>query len=220
VSAIAGPGGRTTTISGDYDSTYTVTQPGGRTTVFTVENRLLTSVTYPTGAVLHLDYGDNNLLKRFVDGEGNETLFAYDRADRLTRITTAEGNVYQYRYLFPETVYDTDYYIEVTDPASHVTTVVHDCNVVRAVINPLGQRTTFAWEGTGDSRLQAVVDANSHATTLTYTRLGTGVLALSGIERPVVGTLSFGYDSSSRCISIEDYDGNTTSLEWDSAGNR
>jgi|GEM_PF-1303469 len=220
VSATVGPGGRTTTISGDYDSTYTVTQPGGRTTVFGVQNRLVTTVTYPTGVVLHLTYSDHNLLTRFVDGEGNETLLAYDRADRLRRIRTADGHVYEYKYIFPETVYDTDYYVEVTDPANHVTTVVHDCNVVRAVVNPLGQRTTFVWEGTGDSRLQAVVDANNHATTLTYTRLGTGVLALSGIQRPVIGTLSFGYDSSSRCISIEDYDGNVTSLEWDSSGNR
>ncbi|MEY3460092.1 MAG: tRNA3(Ser)-specific nuclease WapA precursor, partial [Planctomycetota bacterium] len=229
VSAIAGPGGRTTTISGEYDKSYTVTQPGGRTTVFSLANRLLTSVSYPAGVTLQLSYGVHNLLTRFVDGDGNETKFAYDSADRLTELTTADGNVYKYKYIFPESTfssfgttagYETLKYIEVTDPAGYVTTVIHDCNVVHAVINPLGQRTTFDWEGAGNSRLRAVVDANNHATTFSYTRLGTGVLALSGIERPLVGTMSFGYDSNSRCISIEDYEGHVTSLDWDSSGNR
>jgi len=222
VSSIAGPGGRTTTISGGDDS-FTVTQPGGRVTVFTLsggKKKVLTSVSYPGGASVNLTYGGKQLLSSFTDADGNMTQFLYDSADRLRLLTTAEGHEYKYKYIFPENEYETDYFVEVTDPAGNVTTVVHDCNVVNAVVNPLGERTTFMWEGSGDSRLSAVIDANNHATTLTYTTLSYGVTALSGIERPVVGTLSIAYGGNDRCSSVTDYDGNATNLTWDSDENR
>ncbi len=196
-----------------------MTQPGGRVTTFGQDDaENLTSVTYPGGVSISLTYGEKHLLSSITVG-GKTTSFAYDRADRIRLLTTADGNAYQYKYLFPETEYDTDYFVEVTDPANNVTTVVHDCNVVRAVINPKGERTTFVWDGSGDSRLKAVIDANNHATTLSYSTLSCGVSALSGIERPVIGSMTFGY-TGNRCTSVTDYDGNTTSLEWDTAENR
>jgi YD repeat-containing protein len=214
VSEIAGPGGRTTTISGG-----TVTQPGGRVTTFGQdEAKNLTSVSYPGGESISLTYGEKHLLSSITVG-GKTTSFAYDRADRIRLLTTVDGNAYQYKYLFPETEYDTDYFVEVTDPANNVTTVVHDCNVVRAVINPKGERTTFVWEGSGDSRLKAVIDANNHATTLSYHELTYGVRALKEIERPVIGAMTFEY-TGDRCTSVTDYVGNLTCLEWDASENR
>jgi YD repeat-containing protein len=74
--------------------------------------------------------------------------------------------------------------------------------------------------GSGDSRLKAVIDANNHATTLTYATLVCGVKALSGIERPGHRhDVAFGY-TRKPLHAVTDYDGNVTSLSWDSAENR
>lgn len=226
VSAIAGPGGRTTTISGN-GGTFVVTQPGGRATTFTLtgtkkRRKLLTSVSYPGGASMQLGYGENHLLTSVTDADGKTTQYLYDRADRLRSLTTPDGHEYKYKYIQIDHPYGyaDEYFIEATDPAGNVTTVIHDCNVVQAVVNPLGERTTFVWDGAGDSRLKAVIDANNHATTLTYATLASGVKALSGIERPVIGSLAFAYGSNSRCSTVTDYDANVSALSWDSAENR
>jgi YD repeat-containing protein len=64
VSEIAGPGGRTTTISGG-----TVTQPGGRVTTFGQDKaKNLTSVTYPGGDSISLTYGEKHLLSSITVG--------------------------------------------------------------------------------------------------------------------------------------------------------
>ena len=93
-----------------------------------------------------------------------------------------------------------------------------DC-LVSSIVNPLSHRTTFIWEDIGDSRLQAIVDAESNRTTLSYVALFDGTRALHSIERPIIGTLEFGYGGNGRCSSITDYDGNATQLGWNSDEN-
>ena len=157
VSEIAGPGGRSTTISGT-GGTFVVTQPGSRVTTFTVDgNDRLTTVTYPDGSTLQLGYGSKQLLTSLTSSSGSAISLVYDPADRLTSMTVG-GNTYSYKYLYYPNAYSDEYRIRATDPRGNITTVIHDTNVIQAVINPLGTRTTYLWDGSGDSRISSVIN--------------------------------------------------------------
>lgn len=216
VDRIVGPNDRETTISGN--GSFTVKQPGDKSTVFSLsEDKNLTSVVYPGGNKIQLGYGRRHLLTSVIDDELHETELAYDSADRLSKLTV-DGQTYSYKYFYDESPY-ANHWVEATDPAGHVTTVMHDCNVVHEVINPLNFSTKYRWYEGDDPRLKAIVDAEGNTTTLTYNTLFDGTKALSGIERPV-GSFGFGYASNGRCNSISDYDSNTTAIGWDTDENR
>lgn len=56
--------------------------------------------------------------------------------------------------------------------------------------------------------------------TLSYTLLQKKVQALSGIERPIVGSMEFLYDSSDRCTQVTDYRSNSTVLGFNTSMQR
>ncbi len=114
------------------------------------------------------------------------------------------------KYLYYPNAYGAEYRIRATDPRGNITTVIHDTSVVQAVIDPLGTRTTYVWEGSGDSRIRSIIDTESNRTTLSYQNLYDGTQALSSIERPVIGSLQFQYGANGQCGTVKDFDGNRT----------
>ena len=143
VASIDGPLGRTTSISGS-GGTYVVTQPGSKVTTYTVSGCNLTSVQYPGGGTFGLEYTASHLLNKITDPGGHATTLDYDSKKRIKTLTIA-GNAYSFNYI--DDAYAAYNYIEVTDPASNITTIAHDCNVVQMVTNPLQHTTTYIWEG-------------------------------------------------------------------------
>ena len=214
VSSIAGPGGRTTSIAGT-GGTFVVTQPGSLVTTFTLDSsKNLTTVTYPDGSQIQLGYGGHRLTS-ISDRSGNVTAIAYDAADRVIEIDIS-GDAYTYNYLHN---IGGNHLIKAVDPAGNVTTAIHDYSVVRAVIDPFNNRTTFLWESSGDSRLKTIIDPQSNRMTLSYASLYDGTRALSSIERPVVGSIDFAYGSNGRARKLTDHNGNVATLTWDAAEN-
>jgi YD repeat-containing protein len=128
---ITGPTGRVVTYNPSG-----VNQPGSRDTVFEITQGLLTKVTYPDGGELILGYS-GKLLTQISEPEAGSASYEYDLLERVTRITTPEGHDYELSYDEEEDAFgQKTYWIEITDPAGKVTTVIHDCHVIESVINP------------------------------------------------------------------------------------
>ena len=132
-------------------------------------------------------------------------------------LTTPEGHTLHFAYLREEDPYgQEDFWIEVTDPAGAVTTVLHDCNVVQSVVDPLGHRTTYIW----DERREARGCRRSSMPTIIAPRSATRCWPTEpgslGIERPEIGTFQFGYDGDSRCHSLK----TTTAIPRSELGRR
>jgi YD repeat-containing protein len=219
VSGIVSPTGRRTTISYSGGNLSSVTDPAGRETSIEINGSTqLSKVTYPDGSVVGLAYDDDNLLTSFTDPDNNSTQYTYDCLHRVESLTTPEGN--RYTYTYSDETSPGSQWVKVTDPANNITTVIHDGDLVNSVIDPLGHRTTYTWDGTQDARVSTITDPNGNTTTLGYTTKANGTKALTSIAKPGVGTFYFNYNGSGQCYTVQDYDGNSTSLDWDGNQNR
>lgn len=83
---------------------------------------------------------------------------------------------------------------------------------VTAVVDPLGRRTTNAYDGAG--HVVSTTDALTHTTSYTYTALG----AVATVTNAAGATTTYGYDELGRAVSATSPNGGMSTTEYDDAG--
>jgi YD repeat-containing protein len=174
-------------------------------------------------------YAPNNECVSMTDSLGRTTSFTYDTACRLSSVTDARGNVVvSVRDQLgnatsitrtdlpddggsPQVVSSSHAYdawnrcVSSSDNVGNTSTCAYDSldRVVR-VTNPNGNDTTYAYD---------LLDDCLASTDYAGSSLGSG-----GLPPTIVRSSSATFDTSSRCLTATDPNGNTTSYAYDSLG--
>jgi YD repeat-containing protein len=109
--------------------------------------------------------------------------------NQLIRSEDPNGNVTTLTYTaLPNGVQQVE---SIVTPEGDVTTYTYDANsLLQASIDPLGQRTTFAWNGS--NQRTKVTDARGNVTTYTYSSLG----PVETVKNPLGFVSTFVYDGA------------------------
>ncbi|WP_431983262.1 DUF6531 domain-containing protein [Streptomyces qinglanensis] len=224
LTSVEDPSGHTTRFT--YSASglpKTVTSPGGGTTTYgydTVGNQL--SVTSPEGRKTTRTFDQAGRAVSVTSPRGNEQgadaadftrRYAYDAADRLTKVTGPDGDVTSYGYD------ESGNLTTVTDAAERVSSYRYDAaNRQVAWKDPSGKTATYAYDALG--HLSSFTDRTGAKTTHTYDKGGrrvTTVTARGHIDGADAGkhTWRYGYDKVSNLITVTDPLDHTTAIAYD-----
>src|SRR5260370_11555435 len=108
---------------------------------------------------------------------------------------------------------------KVVDGAGYTATYLSDCAAhVTGYIDPLGNRTTYLWNG---GLLNRITDPNGQSITLTYLGMMDGSTRLQTITRPGIGDLPGGLGRVTRPANpITHPRRHVSTLRWCPTGNR
>ncbi len=182
----------------------------GLTLAYTGSN--LTSVTDAAGRTATLTYGSTaNRLTKVTLADGRSIAYAYDSSNRLVSSTGLDGNTTTYTY----------------DTGNRVAKVVAPDGTVRAsnTYDSASGRVTnqVTNTGTGTGSATASWDATNHIETYTNGLGGvtkdyySGNVLIKHVD-PDGGVTTYAYDDRADPISVTDPDGNTTTMAYDGAG--
>jgi YD repeat-containing protein len=187
------PLGHRTSYEYDGDLNMTATTDGnGYRSVFTYDQRgntLTKTAPAPLSQVETWAYDLNNQRLSHTDGRGGTTATGYDASGNKTQETAPDGTVTKWEYLA-----GTDLVTAIVDPLGRRTTFQYDAAYNRvAQSSPLGDRTTFTYDPLGRKVSQVdprgnVNGANpdSYRATFGYDNVGrlTATTDHSGTPRP------------------------------------
>ena len=162
-----------------------------------------------------------------TDSLGRTTSFAYDTACRLLSVTDARGDVavsVRDRFGNVTSLTSTELPDIAGSPQVFTTTYAYD-SLNRCVSDSdnVGNTGTCAYDSLG--RVVRETNPNGNDTTYAYDLLGDCLVCVSyagsssGTKPIVVRSSSAAYDTSSRCLTSTDPNGNTTSYAYDTLGN-
>ncbi|MCI4679030.1 hypothetical protein K9U33_10260 [Rhodoblastus acidophilus] len=207
-----------------------------RTWAYNFAGSLLTSVTDPTGAVVHYAYDSNGYLHsvtnemglvttinsvnslgqptQITDPNGIVTTLAYDYRGRLTNVSVDTANSPATTTIAYDAVGDV---ASTTDPNGATTTYTYDSDRrLTKVANAAGETITYARDAMGDATSVTYADASSVTTyskTAVFDELGRIIKWLGAT--PSNSTYSYGYDRTNNLLSITDPRSNVFSNGYD-----
>ena len=173
----------------------------------------------------------NGQLIQMIDNVGNAINMLYDSNRNRTRVTTANGERFDFRYdafgnitrtgrnfdnATTEIEYDTalfDLPIEITDPLGRVYSFEYDSqgNLTRTT-DPLNQISEFTYNSAG--QVLTATDKLGQVSTYAYDTLGRLVSVTDELNR----TVTYGYDAAGNQTTVTDPQGRVTTTEYDDAG--
>ena len=235
ITAFTHPDGRVWTLGYDAsDNLTSITDGAGRTRSFEYNTRGLLSVVTGADGVEEITnvYDDKDRVVTQTDGAGNVRTIAYGE-DRSTTLTDALGNESTIEHNAKGQA------VASHDAAGGVTTTGYDANYnptesvdangnafhstfdafgrVLTSTSPLGEVTSYTYNGAGDLTSITTPDANGGTATLSFVLNSDG----RAIETHLPdGTVTFAtYDAHGDVTSSTDALGNTTTFAYDARGN-
>jgi RHS repeat-associated protein len=150
-------------------------------------------------------YGGVLLMR--VDPLGAETVYDYDEAFDLTRVTDPVGAVTELGYDAAGNV------TSVTDPLGAVTLTAYDgLNNLLAVVDPSGHETRFGYDDTGN--LVESVDPTGAASRFEVDARGLVV----GVTDPLGAATRLEHDQAGRLVAVVSPSGHRSTRSYDAAG--
>ncbi len=191
----------------DKDGNLTgITDPNSNQTGFSFDkNGRLTAETSTTGTSVRHTYNAKDLLAEVRNARGQNRMFEYDAAGRLTRMTDPDGAV-SYTYDANNNV------LTVTDESGTITREYDDLNRVTTYTDTRGNTIRYAYDEVGN------------LTALTYPDGGQVTYAYDALDRLITVTVCeaekthYGYDENSRLIRMERPNGTVMTRTYDKAG--
>jgi YD repeat-containing protein len=175
-------------------------------------------------------YAPNNECVSMTDSLGRTTSFTYDTACRLTSVTDARGNVVvSVRDQLGNATSITRTDLPDGGGSPQVVSSSHAYDALNRCVSSsdnVGNTSTFAYDSL--DRVVRVTNPNGNDTTYTYdllddclasTDYAGSSLGSGGLPPTIVRSSSATFDTSSRCLTATDPNGNTTSYAYDSLGN-
>jgi RHS repeat-associated protein len=263
ITHIRSPNGRWVAFS--YDTADRITQVRdniGRVVRYEYDaGGRLSRVIDPAGGVTEYTYDAQHRMLSIKDARGITYLTnEYDANGRVAKQTQADGTTYGFAYTLDANgkVARTD----VTDPRGNVRRVTFSAsgypetdtealgrpeertvsyerqagtNFVTAVVDPLGRRTTYSYDGAGNvtevmslagtvqavkasatyeptfGQVTSVTDPLGHKSVFTYSAKG----SLTAVTDPLGRKVSFAYDAAGRPVSATNAAGKTTRYAYD-----
>jgi RHS repeat-associated protein len=199
----------TTTYDGDSE-VIQVNDALGRITTTAYDNRgWVATVTDPLGNVTTYSYTATGMTSTETDshGSGGSSLvsYVYDKDDRLTEYTDANGNTTTY------TLDGVGNTTGVTDANNNTTSYAYDSmNRMTTVTDALSHTTVYGYSGGNQI---TVTDGLNHTTTTQYDALNRTTTITSPVSG---GTTVIAYDAAGREISLTDPVNNKTQWAYDS----
>lgn len=242
VTGISDPRGNTTTMSYDsrgnlltrtapppfsYRQTYTydaannvLTAVDGRniTTTFGYDGAgNLTSVSRAGTTLVQLARDPfSKLVTSSTDARAKATTYGYDAAANLTSITTPLGNKTTIAYdvsARPSAVVEPRGNEAGANPAEYRTTFAWNAaDLATSITDPLGNATTFVYDGIGN--VTSVTDAKAHTTAYAYDAAD----RLLTVTAPGAAVTSYAYDGIGNMTRKTDPNAHVTTYTYDDAG--
>ena len=193
------PSGERTTYSFDGDRRLTeVLVPTGDRTTYTYADSFNTKIEDADGETTTLVFTGDRNLSAMVNALGERTTYVWDENTKLTEVLEPRGDCNTYTYhttdfgaKYLESIqkpdggiftysYDNDDQIDkLTDERGNVTTLVWDSGKRTAVVDPLGNRTTYVYNSR--EQIEAMVDPLGNRTTTIFDSAG----QVSALENPL-----------------------------------
>ena len=193
----------------------TATDPAGRTTSYAYDGAgRLASVTAPGGGVTQYGYDAGNLLTSTTDPRGYTTVNTYDLARRVTKQTTAAGDL-----LLSYGADSGDALTTITSPGGRVTKETYRAGQLIKRIAGAGTAQAATWTYAYDQSTFArstVTDPLNRTTSATYDAHGNKLTATEAGG----GHASATYGTYDNMLTSTDAAGTTTTFTYNSAGNR
>ena len=217
LTSVTDPLGHETDYGYDVDNRRTsVTDPLGHETDYGYDaNDNITSTTDALSHSVARAYDDLNRLISLTDGRGKETDYGYDPAGNLTSVTDPLSHLTTFSYD------DAGRLISRVDPRGNVTGAnpndfktsyaYDEAGNETAVTDPLSHVTTLVYDRGG--RLQSKTDPMSHTVSYGYTALG----RVQSVTAPDSSTTTYGYDDVGNLTTRTDANLHTTSYGYDAA---
>jgi|GEM_PF-687004 len=181
------------------------------------------SVTTPRGLVTTYSYDINGNMVTVMASDGTITSYGYDSLNRQTTFTDPLGRT-------TTSAYDAaGNQISSTDPNGATTTSIYDACLLKAVVNPLAQRTSWtygryankltlqdglgnvtSWNYDNQGYLLSTEDALGNFTTMVYNAARQKIAYQDQLGK----STSYSYDNSGRLVSIMDAQGNISTTVY------
>ena len=138
----------------------------------------------------------------------NTTLFAYDGAQRLTRVTHPDGRTFQTHYTGRNLDYDVD-----EAGTQYAYSYCPSCGALTGVTGPSvgGTAWSLGWDYNADHDLIAFLDGRGYVTTYTYGN----ARELTGVTYPDNSTLGYLYTNQGLVRQVTDGRGHQVTLGYD-----
>lgn len=167
----------------------------------------LVMVTERNGDLTVHEYDDRGRRIRTVTPSGADLTFGFDDLDRATTIVTEAGAVTEYRY-------DDDHRnpAVMTDPEGGQTRFTWDDGLLTEVVDPVGVRVRFEFDGHGD--LVSTIDALGNTARLERDAVGRVTAAIT----PSGNRTTYAFDANGQLTRRRDPDGAVWRYERTRAG--
>lgn len=216
LSTAADPAGRVLTFAyGANGRISAITDPANRSSAYTYDAAgRLETVTLPGNRLTTYTYDAGNLLTSMTDPRGSTTVNTYDSARRVTKQTTAGGDLllsYGYEGANGQTT--------ITSPGGRVTKETYTAGQMIKRIVGAGTAQQATWTYAYDQATFArstVTDPLNRTTTATYDAQGNKLTATDGGG----GQASAAYGALNNMLTSTDAAGTTTTFTYDAVGNR
>jgi RHS repeat-associated protein len=198
-------------------------------------NGLLKSETLPDGSQDTFTYDNHRNLVSMTDSTGT-TAFAYDAADRLTKVTYPNGSFLAYSYnaagqrtqMTDQTGFTVNYQYDalgrltkLTDANGNliVSYTYDDAGRLSSKQFSNGDVTNYTYDAAGDvlSIVNLAPDGKTVQSSYVYTYNNQSLPATMTTSS---GTFTYGYDASGQLTSVQTPSGQTITYQYDAAGNR
>ncbi|MFJ4030156.1 RHS repeat-associated core domain-containing protein [Paenarthrobacter sp. NPDC089989] len=218
--------GQLTTVTDSSGRTITFTyHPNGKVATATDPAEQVASYTYDLAGRLEYvslpgdrsttyAYNPANLIISVIDSRGAEVTNTYDEARRVTKQTTAAGDL-----TLAYTVNSGDEITTITSPAGRITKEIYRAGQMIERIVGAGTTSEASWTYTYDASTFAkatVTDPLNRTSSATYDSRGNKLSAtdIGG------GTTTATYDSLDNVLTSTNPAGTTTTFTYDTSGNR
>jgi RHS repeat-associated protein len=198
-------------------------------------NGLIKSETLPDGSQDTFTYDNHRNLVSMTDSTGTTT-FAYDAADRLTKVTYPNGSFLTYTYnaagqrtqMTDQTGFTVNYQYDALGRLSKLTDA--NGNLIVSYTYDAAGRLASKQFGNGDicnytydvagnvlSIVNLAPDGKTVQSSYVYTYNNQSLPATMTTS---AGTFTYGYDASGQLTSVQTPSGQTITYQYDAAGNR
>jgi RHS repeat-associated protein len=175
-------------------------------------NRVRTITNLSTTAQMQYFYDIRGNLDHVILPEGNQIIFSYNLANKVTEIRDNLGNKIQYQY----DVEGNRTREEVKDPQGTLKKYLdftYDAyKHLKKIINPDANYTEYSYDGRGNRT--AAKDPKNYTTTFTYDPLS----RMKDMTQPLSIITHYGYDTNDNQASVTDPKGNITQYYNDDLG--